>query len=216
MIHDFSKENSVLQHFVAEMRDVNIQNDRMRFRRNLERAGEILAYEMSRHFTYKKQTVDTPLGEADINLMADNIIMVSVLRAGLPFHNGFLNYFDHADNGFIAAYRANNKDGTFEIRLEYVSCPPIDNSIVILIDPMLATGASLEKAVEELAEHGQWKELHIASVIASRQGVARVERLFPDAHLWLAAVDDELTARSYIVPGLGDAGDLAYGRKRHD
>jgi uracil phosphoribosyltransferase len=216
MIYDFSKKNSVMQHYVAELRDLNIQNDRMRFRRNLERVGEILAYEISKNLNYKNQIVDTPLGEAEVNLMTDTVIMVSVLRAGLPFHNGFLNYFDHADNGFIAAYRANNKDGSFEIRLEYVSCPPIDDSILILIDPMLATGASIEKAVEELTEYGQWKELHIASVIASKQGVAHVERLFPDAYLWLAAVDDELTARSYIVPGLGDAGDLAFGRKRHD
>lgn len=213
MNHNLSTKNSVINKFVFELRDVIIQNDRMRFRKNLERMGMLIAYEISKTLTYKEEKVETPLGVADVLLPADKVVLMSILRAGLPMHNGFLEVFDEADNGFISAYRSHHKDGSFDIRLQYATCPTLTNAVLILIDPMLATGSSIEKSLEHIKDYGQWKSLHIVTAIASLQGLEHINRLYPHAHVWMGALDDELTAKSYIVPGLGDAGDLAFGKK---
>ena len=208
-----TEQNSVGNKFIAELRDVNVQKDKMRFRRNLERVGEVLAYEISKTLKYKKIEIETPLGIAHTELPDQNIILATVLRAGLPLHNGFLNYFDDAQNSFISAYRMHHKDGSFEINLEYISCPNLENSVLIISDAMLATGASMALAIKSLLGHGTPKEIHVVAAIASTNGINYIKRLFPKANIWLGALDEELTARSYIVPGLGDAGDLAYGTK---
>jgi uracil phosphoribosyltransferase len=185
----------------------------MRFRRNLERVGEVLAYEISKTLKYKELAVETPFGVAHTLVPEQNIILATILRAGLPFHQGFLNYFDQAQNAFISAYRMHHKDGTFEINLEYISCPNLEKSVLIICDAMLATGASLALTIKELLENGSPQQIHVAAAIASTSGVNHIKRLYPKVRLWLGALDEELTARSYIVPGLGDAGDLAYGTK---
>ncbi|MDI3528013.1 MAG: uracil phosphoribosyltransferase [Tenuifilum sp.] len=215
MIHELGQQNSILNQFIAELRDVNVQNDSMRFRRNLERCGEIFAYEISKVLAYKNVQVQTPLGTADVQISSDNIVLATILRAGLPLHQGMLNYFDKAQNAFISAYRKYDKDGTFRIQFEYISCPSIEGKTLVLIDPMLATGASMLLAYKALLEHGKPSHTHIVSVIASKDGVNYMKRnLSPnEATLWTGAIDDELTVKSYIVPGLGDAGDLAYGKK---
>ncbi|KXK37206.1 MAG: uracil phosphoribosyltransferase [Saprospiraceae bacterium] len=213
MIHNLSHQNSVANHFLNQLRDVNVQNNMFLFRKNMERLGNIFAYEISKLLPYKEIETETPLGIAKTNVLDTRIVLCTILRAGLPLHNGILDFFDGAGNAFVAAYRKNHKDGTFEINLEYITCPDLNNAVLILSDPMLATGASVVKTLEYLKEYGNYAQLHIASIIASSYGVRQVSRLFPNAHLWIAAEDEELTARSYIVPGLGDAGDLAYGRK---
>lgn len=213
MVFKLSDKESIANRFIAEMRNVEIQQDRLRFRRNLERIGEVLAYEISKTLAYEPVQVETPLGAATVMLPADRIVLATVLRAGLPLHQGLLNYFDSADCAFIAAYRRQHKDGTFDIQLDYVTSPNLDDCILILSDPMLATGASINLALNELTRHGRPKQIHIATVIAGVAGVEAVRRRYPKARLWAAAVDEELTAKSYIVPGLGDAGDLAYGEK---
>jgi uracil phosphoribosyltransferase len=209
-----SAQNSIVNHFIAELRNVEVQNDRMRFRRNLERIGEIAAYEISKTFSYTDTEVTTPLGIANVPLMTEQPILATILRAGLPLHNGMLNYFDNADNGFISAYRRHHKDGTFDIHLEYVATPNLENKILILCDPMLATGQSLVLTYKALLLKGKPKHTHIVTAIASVQGVAHVKANLPEnITIWCGAVDEELTSKSYIVPGLGDAGDLAYGNK---
>ncbi|MBK9255499.1 MAG: uracil phosphoribosyltransferase [Saprospiraceae bacterium] len=213
MTHNLSLENSLVNKFLSELRDVKIQNDRLRFRHNLERLGNIFAYEISKTLEFKSTDIETPLGISRTNLPSNRIVLATVLRAGLPLHNGLLQYFDDADNAFIAAYRRNHKDGTFEINLEYITCPNLNGATLILVDPMLATGASVQKAVESLSPYGKYKSLHIVTIIASAYGTKQMKRLYPKAHLWMAAEDEELTAKSYIVPGLGDAGDLAFGNK---
>lgn len=213
MIHNLSAKNSIANTFLAQMRDVNTQNNRLIFRKNMERLGNIFAYEISKYLEYTDQEVETPLGIANTSIPSSKVVLCTILRAGLPLHNGMLDYFDDASNAFVAAYRKNHKDGSFEISLEYVTCPDLNDATLILIDPMLATGASIEKSIDSLQEFGVYKELHIVTIIASSYGVKHVKRLYPKAHLWMAAEDDELTAKSYIVPGLGDAGDLAYGKK---
>lgn len=213
MIHNLSVENSLANEFLAELRDSGRQTDRLKFRKNLERLGNIFAYEISKTLEYQSAKIETPLGVADTSVLKNRIVLSTILRAGLPLHQGLLNYFDNADNAFIAAYRKNHKDGTFEINMEYITCPNLDGADLILIDPMLATGASIQKAVESLKEYGKFRSLHIVTLIASSYGCSQIRRFFPKAHLWMAAEDDELTAKSYIVPGLGDAGDLAYGSK---
>jgi len=213
MILNLSEQNSIANRFVAELRDVQIQKDRMRFRRNMERLGEVIAYEISKQLRYKEVEVETPLGIAKIQLPDQKLVLATILRAGLPLHQGLLNYFDHADNAFVSAYRKHHKDGTFEIHVEYVSCPSIEDSVLVVIDPMLATGASMSLAVKALQEYGIPQEIHFATAIASSYGLDHVRRLFPESHIWLGALDEELTAKSYIVPGLGDAGDLSYGLK---
>jgi uracil phosphoribosyltransferase len=214
MVHELSKHNSVFNTYLAEIRDAVIQQDRLRFRTNLERMGQIMAYEISKTFDYEANEVVTPLGEAEVNLPKEQPVLISILRAGLPFHQGFLAAFDRADNGFISAYRRSHKGGDFEIEIEYVSCPNIDQRTVILIDPMLATGSSVECAYKSLRAKGTPARIHVASAIASLQGIEHVRKRLPgDVMIWAGAVDAELTAQAYIVPGLGDAGDLAYGIK---
>ncbi|MEZ5042972.1 MAG: uracil phosphoribosyltransferase [Saprospiraceae bacterium] len=216
MIFNLADHQTIGNRFVSELRDVHIQKDRMRFRRNLERIGEVLAYEISKTLTYKQKEVETPLGVALVNLPTDRIVLGTILRAGLPMHQGMLNVFDDADNAFISAYRMHHKDGTFEIKMEYVSCPDLTDSILILTDPMLATGASISIALEGLQGFGTPKALHFATAIASENGINHIQRHFPKARLWMGAIDAELTAKSYIVPGLGDAGDLCFGTKLQD
>lgn len=214
MLFNLADKNSVANYFIAELRNAEVQKDRLRFRRNLERVGEVLAYEISQTLDYEPFEVETPLGLATALLPAPRIVLATILRAGLPFHQGMLNYFDQADNAFISAYRRHHKDGTFEIQLDYVSAPDLDGSVLILCDPMLATGSSVNIALKELRRFGEPASLHVATVIASTAGVDAVRRQHPKARIWAGAVDEELTAKSYIVPGLGDAGDLAYGEKR--
>jgi len=213
MIFNLSEHHSIANKFVAELRDVNIQKDRMRFRRNLERIGEVLAYEISKTLSYKTQDVETPLGIANIALPNQRVVLGTILRAGMPLHQGALNIFDGADNAFISAYRKHHKDGTFEINIEYVSCPNLDDCVLIICDPMLATGASMDLAIRSLQEYGKPKAIHVVTAVASTYGIEYIRRLNPNVKLWVGAQDEELTARSYIVPGLGDAGDLSYGSK---
>jgi uracil phosphoribosyltransferase len=214
--HILSQQNTVLNRFVTEMRDVRIQGDRMRFRRNLERAGEVMAYEISKTLAYTTQTVETPLGEATVSLPDEDIVVATILRAGIPYHQGFLNYFDGAGSAFVSAFRKYSKDGTFKVKVEYVSCGSLEGKTLLLVDPMLATGTSTVLTYQALLEKGGTpRHTHIASVIASEEGVAYVREHLPDngVTIWCAAVDEELTVKSYIIPGLGDAGDLAYGDK---
>ncbi|MCK6693890.1 MAG: uracil phosphoribosyltransferase [Thermoanaerobaculia bacterium] len=208
MLVNLAENNSVANRFIAELRNIELQKDRLRFRRNLERIGEVLAYEISKTLDYEPVEVETPLGIATHTLPADRLVLATILRAGLPLHQGMLNFFDQADNAFISAYRRHHKDGSFDIQLEYVSCGDLNDAVLILADPMLATGASVDMALKHLLRHGTPK-----MVIASTAGVEAVQRQYPKAHLWLGAIDEELTAKAYIVPGLGDAGDLAYGEK---
>ncbi len=216
MIFKLTEHKTIGNRYIAELRNVQIQGDRMRFRRNLERIGEILAYEISRTLSYKEEEVETPLGIAKTELSNDKIVLGTILRAGLPLHQGLLNVFDRADNAFISAYRKHHKDGSFEIKMEYVSCPDLTDSVLILADPMLATGASMAIAIEGLAEYGTPKAIHVVTAIASESGIKHIRRLYPKAHIWVGDIDEELTAKSYIVPGLGDAGDLCYGAKLQD
>jgi len=185
----------------------------MRFRKNLERVGQILAYEISKGLDYEQKEIETPLGIANENLPSNKVVLGTILRAGLPLHQGFLNIFDDADNAFISAYRMHHKDGTFEIKVEYVSCPSLEGCALIICDPMLATGASIDLTIKALKEYGIPAQIHVATAIASTYGINYIRRLHPDVKLWIGAQDDELTARSFIVPGLGDAGDLSYGSK---
>lgn len=214
MVFNLTEKNSVANQFIAELRNLEIQKDRARFRRNLERIGEVLAYEISQTLDYELFEVETPLGIAPTMLPSSRIVLGTVLRAGLPFHQGMLNYFDTADNAFISAYRRHHKDGSFDIQLDYVSTPDLDDCVLILCDPMLASGASVNVALQELLRFGTPAVIHVATVIASTAGLDAVRRRYPRARIWTAAIDEELTAKSYIVPGLGDAGDLAYGDKR--
>ncbi|MEX2380729.1 MAG: uracil phosphoribosyltransferase [Vicingaceae bacterium] len=208
------ENNSVFSQFVAEIRDVNIQKDRMRFRRNLERVGELFAYEISKVLEYKKSEITTPLGVSQEHLIQDQPILVTILRAGLPMHQGLLNYFDLADNGYISAYRKHHKDGTFDIQMEYLACPSIEGRTVILSDPMLATGSSMIMSYKSLLAKGKPKHCHIVSLIGSVEGLEYAKKNLPEnSTIWLGALDQEMTAQSYIVPGLGDAGDLAFGTK---
>lgn len=215
-IHNLSAQNSIANQFIAELRSSEIQQDQMRFRKNMERLGSIFALEISKELSYQEQAIETPLGIAHCQLPNDPIVLATILRAGLPLHQGLLNFFDGAQNAFVSAYRKHHKDGTFEIDVEYVSCPNIEDQILVIADPMLATGASMRLATKALLEHGQPKAIHFVTAIASKVGLDYMKRHFPNASLWVGAIDEELTAKSYIVPGLGDAGDLAYGEKLQD
>ena len=211
---DFSKTNSVVNKFIAEMRDVNIQNDRIRFRTNVQRIGEIIAYEISKELNYESQDVTTPLGIADVNVPSDQIVVAAILRAGLPLHQGVLNIFDDAENAFVSAYRNYNDDYNFDIHIEYIASPSLDDKVLVLCDSMLATGGSMELAYEALLSKGTPDKLHVVSVIASRQAIEYLEDKLPnDATVWVGAIDEFLNQHKYIVPGLGDAGDLAFGEK---
>ena len=214
MVIDLSKKNSLLNHWVAELRDINVQNDRMRFRRNIERIGEVAAYELSKTLDFKSVEVTTPLGIAPTQLLNEQPVLATILRAGLPLHQGMLNYFDKADNAFISAYRKHHPDGSFEISLEYLSCPNLNGRVLILCDPMLATGASLVETIQAIQKTYTPAQIHIVVTIASQKGIEHVEKeLGTDTPIWCAAIDPILNDKSYIVPGLGDAGDLAFGTK---
>lgn len=208
------EHHSVFNQYVAEIRDHKIQKDRMKFRRNLERCGEIFAYEISKELSYKKEEVTTPLGVSEDHLIAEQPVLITILRAGLPLHQGLLNVFDHADNGYISAYRKHHKDGSFDIELEYLACPSLEGRTIILSDPMLASGSSMVLAYKALLAKGKAKHCHVVSLIGSTEGLEFTKKNLPNnATIWLGAVDQEMTAQSYIVPGLGDAGDLAFGTK---
>lgn len=213
MVINLSENHSLISNWVSELRDINIQNDRLRFRRNLERIGEAAAYEISKTLPYITREVETPLGTHTSMMLKSQPVLGTILRAGVPMHQGLLNYFDRADNAFISAYRKHHRDGSFEIKLEYVSCPDLENRVLILSDPMLATGASLVKTIQYLQEEGSPAEIHVVCAIACDVGIEYVKREAPLAKIWCGDIDTELTAKGYIVPGLGDAGDLAYGEK---
>ena len=214
MVHHLSEKHSLLSNWIAELRDVQIQKDRMRFRRNIERIGEVIAYEMSKHMAHKVANTTTPLGIHASKILMEQPVIATVLRAGLPMHQGMLNYFDKADNAFISAYRKHHPDGSFEISVEYLSCPDLNNRILIIADPMLATGASLVETIQAITKTQKPKEIHIAVAIASKKGIETIQAaLGMDTPIWCGDIDDVLNDKSYIVPGLGDAGDLAYGTK---
>lgn len=214
-LHVLGDGPSLISHLLAEIRDVGIQQDRMRFRRNLERLGEMIAFELSKELDYDVREIATPLGLAPTRVLREQPVIASILRAGLPLHQGFLNYFDNAENTFISAYRKHHEDAdTFDVEIEYLSSPSLEDRLVILCDPMLATGSSMVLAWKALLQRGTPRRLHVAALISSKQGVEfACQHLPADTTLWLGAIDPDLTARAYIVPGLGDAGDLAYGTK---
>jgi uracil phosphoribosyltransferase len=215
MVHNLALQNSIFNQFISEIRDVEIQRDSMRFRKNLERIGEIFAYEISKTMDYENAQTTTPLGIADTRKLRSQPVIATILRAGLPLHVGVLNYFDKAENAFVSAYRKHHKNNTFEIALEYVACPDLTNKTVILCDPMLASGSSVVLTYKSLLTKGIPKHTHIVAAIASAQGIDYVKANMPSPNytLWCGAIDEELTAHAYIVPGLGDAGDLAFGEK---
>ena len=213
MVINLSEQYSLLNDWIAEMRDAEIQSDRMRFRRNLERIGEVAAYEISKKLPAEIRDIQTPLGISQTKMLSEQPVLATILRAGLPLHQGLLNYFDKADNAFISAFRKHQRDGSFEISLDYISCPEIENRIIIISDPMLATGSSLVKTIHYLREEGKPAHIHVVVAIACTVGIEYVQREEPNATIWCGAIDEELTAKGYIVPGLGDAGDLAYGTK---
>ncbi|MES2573299.1 MAG: uracil phosphoribosyltransferase [Bacteroidota bacterium] len=214
-IHHLSENNSILNHFLGQIRNVNVQNDSMRFRKNIERIGEIMGYELSKVLNYRTVKIQTPLGTKKTVEIEGQLVICSILRAGLTLHQGFLNYFDNAENGFISAYRHHpNNDDNFDILVEYQAVANIENKNLILVDPMLATGQSIVAVFNKLIEKGTPKEIHIAVIIAAPEGVAYLEEHLPDScHLWIASLDEKLNDKKYIIPGLGDAGDLAYGTK---
>ncbi len=213
MVRNLSEAYFIVSEWVGELRNVQLQVDRMRFRRNLERFGELVALEISKTLTYEEKTIQTPLGSSVCKVLKDQPVLATILRAGLPLHNGLLNVFDRADNAFISAYRKHRHDGSFDIRLEYITSPALEGRTLILSDPMLATGASLVKALQYLREEGGPAAIHVVTAIASTIGIEYVKRAEPNVVIWCGAIDDELTAKGYIVPGLGDAGDLAFGPK---
>ncbi|MDD3739987.1 MAG: uracil phosphoribosyltransferase [Bacteroidales bacterium] len=214
-IYNLGGKGTLLDQFISEIRDYQIQQDRLRFRNNLQRVGEIMAYEISKTLPFSDEDITTPLGIATVPTIKEQPIIATVLRAGVPYHQGFLNYFDHADSAFVAGYRKYDKSGEFEIKIDYISSPPLEKKILIINDPMLATGGSIELAFKGLLNYGMPKHVHIAAIIASKDGLDYIERVLPESiiSVWVGAIDDELTVKSYIVPGLGDAGDLAYGKK---
>lgn len=217
MIINLSNTTSVINDYLLQLRDEVIQLNPLLFRINLKRLGQIMGYEISKNLRYEATQTVTPMGVADCHKLSDKIVLGTILRAGIPMHEGLLSIFDNAENTFISAYRKHHKDGTFEISLEYISSPSLEGKVLILCDPMLATGSSMVKTLRALiAEYGTPKEIHIASVVASTAGLEYVSIEYPDATIWICAEDEELTAKSYIVPGLGDAGDLAYGQKASD
>lgn len=213
MVVNLSEEHSLVSNILSELRDIEIQEDRMRFRKNLEKLGEICAYEISKKLPWIEKEITTPLGTSACKVLEKQPVLATILRAGLAMHTGMLNYFDKADNAFISAYRKHNPDGSFDISLDYISCPDMENRVVIISDPMLATGSSLVKTIQFIREEGNPAEIHIVCALACTVGIEYVLRAEPRATIWCGDIDDELTAKGYIVPGLGDAGDLAFGVK---
>lgn len=214
MVTNLSTKHSLISNWVSELRNTEIQTDRMRFRRNLERIGEAIAYEISKTLPWQEKEIQTPLGIHTSKVLEDQPVLATILRAGLPLHQGLLNYFDRADNAFISAYRKHHRDGSFEINLEYFSSASLENRVLIVCDPMLATGASLAATLQTLKSNGNPSQIHVVSAIAASVGIEYVLREFGEKlYIWCGDIDDELTAKGYIVPGLGDAGDLAFGPK---
>ena len=214
MVINLSEQHSLVSNWISELRSIEIQTDRMRFRRNIERIGEVAAYEISRHLPWQEIETQTPLGIHSSKVLTEQPVLATILRAGLPLHQGLLNYFDKADNAFISAYRKHRHDGSFDIQIEYMSSPALEGRIVILSDPMLATGASLVKTIQRMKEEGEPAEIHIVTAIACTIGIEYVKLMIGDnVTIWCGDLDEEITAKGYIVPGLGDAGDLAYGSK---
>jgi len=216
MVIEIGKSNSIFNQFLSEMRDKKIQHDSMRFRRNMERVGEIFAYELSKEFNYVEKDITTPLGVTSMNVLNTKPVLATILRAGLPLHQGLLNYFDTADSAFVSAYRKYKKNEQFTIKMDYISSTSLEDKVLIVSDPMLATGGSMSTSIKALLEHGKPKQIHIVCLLASNEGIATVKRNFSlqKIKIWVGAIDDELTAKAYIVPGLGDAGDLAFGKKQ--
>ncbi|MDE6509556.1 MAG: uracil phosphoribosyltransferase [Muribaculaceae bacterium] len=212
---NFAETDSLMSQYVMELRNVEIQGDMLRFRRNLERIGELMAYEISKSMRYKSIDVTTPLATAPARVIDEKVVLATIFRAGVPFHQGFLNYFDHAENAFVSAYRKYKEKENFDVFIEYIASPRLDGKTVIIADPMLATGTSMELSYRALLTKGEPAHIHVASVIASRQAVDYVKSVFPadKTTIWTAAIDPEINSHSYIIPGLGDAGDLAYGTK---
>ncbi|WP_019038712.1 uracil phosphoribosyltransferase [Psychroflexus tropicus] len=216
-IHNLSQSNSVLNHFLHQIRDETIQKDRMKFRRNIERIGEVLCYEMSKTLNYKSHEFETPLSPSASEIVDEDLVICSILRAGIPLHNGILNYFDEADSAYVSAYRQQAESGAdeeFDIVVEYLSSPSLEGKTLLLADPMLATGLSMLHVLKALEKLGKPKSTHILSVVGAQAGVGLIDQYLPDhAHLWIADIDDDLNEKGYIMPGLGDAGDLAFGKK---
>ncbi|CAN5254921.1 uracil phosphoribosyltransferase [soil metagenome] len=213
MVKNLSSNHSLITNWLSELRDVECQQDRTRFRTNLEKIGEICAYEISKQLDWEEKEITTPLGTSICKVLKNQPVLATILRAGLSMHNGLLRYFDKADNAFISAYRKHRQDGSFEIRLDYISCPEMENRVIIISDPMIATGSSLVKTIQFLREEGNPSEIHVVCAVACTVGIEYVLRAEPKAIIWCGDIDDELTAKGYIVPGLGDAGDLSYGLK---
>jgi uracil phosphoribosyltransferase len=213
MIHILSNEVSLVNSWINELRNVEVQTDRMKFRRNMERIGEIAAFEISKKLDYKEVEITTPLDKIKVKEIAVQPVITTILRAGVPLFQGVLNYFDKADCGFVAAYRKHDMNDYFSIKQDYLTCPNIEGRPLIVADPMLATGASLIEALKDLLTHGKPSQIHIVAAIASRQGAEAIRTAYPEAHIWIGAIDEELTSKGYITPGLGDAGDLSFGEK---
>jgi uracil phosphoribosyltransferase len=214
-VHNLGEHNSILSQFISEIRDTQTQKDSMRFRRNIERIGEVLGYELSKNLEYVSKIVETPLGNKTMELPQEQLVLCSILRAGLPLHLGLLNYFDKAENGFISAYRHHEKEeDDFEVIVKYFAAPSLEGKTLVLSDPMLATGRTLENVLKALSGHGTPSQIHIVSVIGAQKGIAYLQDIFPEnTQLWIAAIDPHLSPRGYIIPGIGDAGDLAFGDK---
>ena len=213
MMHILSNEVSLVNSWINELRNVDVQTDRMKFRRNMERIGEIAAFEISKKLDYKEVEITTPLDKIKVKEIAVQPVITTILRAGVPLFQGVLNYFDKADCGFVAAYRKHDMNDYFSIKQDYLTCPNIEGRPLIVADPMLATGASLIEALKDLLTHGKPSQIHIVAAIASRQGAEAIRTAYPEAHIWIGAIDEELTSKGYITPGLGDAGDLSFGEK---
>ena len=213
MMHILSNEASLVNSWINELRNVEVQTDRMKFRRNMERIGEIAAFEISKTLDYKEMEITTPLDKIKVKEIAVQPVITTILRAGVPLFQGVLNYFDRADCGFVAAYRKHDMNDYFSIKQDYLTCPNIEGRPLIVADPMLATGASLIEALKDLLTHGKPSQIHIVAAIASRQGAEAIRTAYPEAHIWIGAIDEELTSKGYITPGLGDAGDLSFGEK---
>ena len=213
MMHILSNEVSLVNSWINELRNVEVQTDRMKFRRNMERIGEIAAFEISKKLDYKEVEITTPLDKIKVKEIAVKPVITTILRAGVPLFQGVLNYFDKADCGFVAAYRKHDMNDYFSIKQDYLTCPNIEGRPLIVADPMLATGASLIEALKDLLTHGKPSQIHIVAAIASRQGAEAIRTAYPEAHIWIGAIDEELTSKGYITPGLGDAGDLSFGEK---
>ena len=213
MMHILSNEVSLVNSWINELRNVKVQTDRMKFRRNMERIGEIAAFEISKKLDYKEMEITTPLDKIKVREIAVQPVITTILRAGVPLFQGVLNYFDKADCGFVAAYRKHDMNDYFSIKQDYLTCPNIEGRPLIVADPMLATGASLIEALKDLLTHGKPSQIHIVAAIASRQGAEAIRTAYPEAHIWIGAIDEELTSKGYITPGLGDAGDLSFGEK---